>query len=72
MRFAEGVAKRVDDNKNIPTDKTFRKKLSRNQEEITRAGLIGLAGDALALASTMPKPEKKKKESSSSSDNTQK
>lgn len=67
LRFAENVAKRVDDNKNIPTDKTFKKKLTRNLEEITRASLIGLAGDALAFASTMPKAEKKTKESSSPS-----
>lgn len=58
VRFAESVAKRVDGNKNIPTEKKMRGSLTKSLEEISRDGLFRLAGDALALASTMPKAVK--------------
>lgn len=62
LRIADSIVKRVDAGKNIPTDKSFKKKLTGNLEEMTRNSLITLAGDAITLALQMPKPEKKPKE----------
>ncbi|MCV0393679.1 MAG: hypothetical protein K5790_10395 [Nitrosopumilus sp.] len=62
LRIADSIVKRVDAGKNVPTDKSFKKKLTGNLEEITRNSLLTLASDAITLALTMPKPEKKPKE----------
>jgi hypothetical protein len=62
LRIADSIIKRVDAGKNMPTDKSFKKKLTGNLEEITRNSLLTLASDAITLAQSMPKPEKKPKE----------